>query len=80
MKVYNKTVIDWLLGQQQFCLTLERICCPHPADSGNRSVLASNKIAVVLEPSQYLYNVACYAQWEPDLEINSILLTRLILF
>ena len=26
MKVYNKIVIDWLLGQQQFCLTLERIC------------------------------------------------------
>ena len=23
MKVYNKTVIDWLLGQQQFCLILE---------------------------------------------------------
>ena len=28
MKEYNKTVIDWLLWQQQFCLTLERICCP----------------------------------------------------
>ena len=25
MKVYNKTVIDWIPGQQQFCLTLERI-------------------------------------------------------
>ena len=46
------TVIDWLLGQQQFCLTLERIGCPQPAASGNRSVLGSNKTAVVLEPSQ----------------------------
>ena len=26
MKVYNKTVIDWLLEQQQFSLTLEWIC------------------------------------------------------
>ena len=52
MKVYSKTVIDWLLGQQQFCLTLERICCPKPAASGNRSVLGSNKTAVILEPSQ----------------------------
>ena len=25
MKIYNKTVTDWLLEQQQFCLTLERI-------------------------------------------------------
>ena len=30
MKVYNKTVIDWLLRQQQFCLTRKRICCPMP--------------------------------------------------
>ena len=52
MMVYNKTVIDWLLGQQQFCLTLERICCPQPAALGNRSVLGSNETAVVLEPSQ----------------------------
>ena len=52
MKVYNKTVIDWLLGQQQFCLTLERICCSQPAGSGNISVLRSNKIAIVLKPSQ----------------------------
>ena len=52
MKMYNKTVINRLLGLQQFCLTLERICCPQPAASGNRSVLGSNKTAVVLEPSQ----------------------------
>ena len=50
MKVYNKTVIDWLLGQQQFCLTDKGICCPQPAALGNRSFLGSNKIAVVLEP------------------------------
>ena len=25
MKIYNKTVIDWLLEQQQFCSTLELI-------------------------------------------------------
>ena len=37
MKVYNKPVIEWLLGQQQFCLTLERICC-------NRSLLGSNML------------------------------------
>ena len=27
MKVYSKTVIDWLLGQQQYCLTREQNCC-----------------------------------------------------
>ena len=42
----------------QFCLTLEEICCSRPAASGNRSVLGSNKITVVLEPSQLLYIVA----------------------
>ena len=52
MKVHNKTVIDWLFEQQQFCLTLERICCPQPAASGNRFILGSDKTAVVLEPSQ----------------------------
>ena len=26
MKVYSKAVIDWLLGQQQYCLTLKYIC------------------------------------------------------
>ena len=59
MPVYNKTVIDWLLGQQQFCLTLERICCPQPAASGNRSVLGSNKTAVV--PSNPVNN--CIILW-----------------
>ena len=38
--------------------TLEQICCHEPAPSGNRSVLLSNKTAVVLEPSQWLYTVA----------------------
>ena len=52
IKVYNITVIDWLLGKQQVCLTLERICCSQPAVSGNRSVLRSNKTVVVLELSQ----------------------------
>ena len=52
MKVYNKTVIDWLLEQQQFCLTLQRIFCPQPAASGNISVLGPNKTAAVLEPKQ----------------------------
>ena len=52
MKVYNKTIRDWLLGQQQFYSTLKRTCYPQPAASGNRSVLGSNKTAVVLEPSQ----------------------------
>ena len=52
MKVHNKSFIDWVRGQQQFCLPLDRICCPQPAASGNRSVLWSNKNAVFLEPSQ----------------------------
>ena len=56
MKMYNKSVIDWLLGQQQFCLTFERIRCPQPADaSRNRSILGSNKTVIVLESSQYLF-------------------------
>ena len=33
MKVYNKSVIDWFLGQQQYCLTLERICCSNPVNN-----------------------------------------------
>ena len=41
------TVIDWVRGQQQFCLTRERICCPKPQAEGNRSVRGSNKTAVV---------------------------------
>ena len=41
-----KKVIDWLLGEQQFCLTLER-----PSASGNRSVLGSNRTTVFLEPN-----------------------------
>ena len=52
MMVYNKTVIDWLLQQQYFSLTYERICCPQPMASGNRCVVGPNKTAVVLEPSQ----------------------------
>ena len=31
LKLYNKTVKDWLLGRQQFCFV-------QPAASGNRSV------------------------------------------
>ena len=45
VKVYNKTVLE-----QPLSLTLERICCPHSAASGNRFVLVSNKTAIVLEP------------------------------
>lgn len=30
LNVYNKTVQNWLLGQQNFCLTPEGICCPKP--------------------------------------------------
>ena len=43
------TVIDWVQGQQQFCLTRGRICCPKPQAEGNRSFRGSNKTAVVLE-------------------------------
>ena len=46
VKVYNKTVLE-----QPLSLTLERICCPQSAASGNRSFLGSNKTAVVREPS-----------------------------
>ena len=52
MKVHNKTVIDRLLGQQQLCVTLDRIFCPQLAALGNRSDLEANKTAVVLEHSQ----------------------------
>ena len=45
------TVIDWVRGQQQFCLTRGRICCPKPQAEGNRSVRGSNKTAVVREAS-----------------------------
>ena len=45
MKMYNKTVKDWLFQQQHFN--------PQPTTTGNRFVLGSNKTAVVLEPSQY---------------------------
>ena len=49
MKVYNKTVIDWLLGQQQFCLTLEPICCPQsvvtgPSSGQTKLLLSSNPV------------------------------------
>ena len=36
------TVIDWVQGQQQFCLTRGQICCLEPQAEGNRSVLGSN--------------------------------------
>ena len=51
MKVYNKTVIDRLLGHQQFCLTLEWICCGKPQAEGNRSVLRSNKLLYAINKS-----------------------------
>ena len=51
MKVYNKTVIDRLLGHQQFCLTLEWICCGNPQAEGNRSVLRSNKLLYAINKS-----------------------------
>ena len=40
--VYNKTVVDWLLGQRQLCLTLERTCCPKPQSSGQTKLLLSS--------------------------------------
>ena len=49
--------MDWLLGQQQFCLMLERLCCPQPAALGKRSVLGLSKTAVVLEPGKEIYSV-----------------------
>ena len=42
MMVYNKTVVDWLLGQRQLCLTLERTCCPKPQSSGQTKLLLSS--------------------------------------
>ena len=51
MIVLIMTVIDWVRGQQQFCLTRGRIRCPKPQAEGNRSVLGSNQIAVVREAS-----------------------------
>ena len=55
MKVYNKTIIDWLLEQTQFCSILELICCPQHANLANKSILGSNETAVVFDPSQKLY-------------------------
>ena len=47
------TVNDWVRGQQQFCLTRERICCPKPHAEGNISVLGSNKTAELSEKPVY---------------------------
>ena len=51
MKVYNKTVIDWILGQQQFCLILELICCPLPAVYS--PVMETSLILMNTFPSRY---------------------------
>ena len=49
MKVFNKTVIDWVQGQQQF----NDPQTDQPAVvEGNRSVRVSNKTDVVLKLSQ----------------------------
>ena len=45
IKVYNKSVIDWFLGQQQFSMPLERICCP--TTRATDPSVGSNKTAVV---------------------------------
>ena len=42
MKVY-KTVIDWLLGQQQFCLTL-RLRTTDPFKGKTKLLLFSNQV------------------------------------
>ena len=47
------TVNDWVRGQQQFCLTRERICCPKPHAEDNISVLGSNKTAELSEKPVY---------------------------
>ena len=31
LRTYYTVIIDWVQGQQQLCLTRERICCPKPA-------------------------------------------------
>ena len=59
--MYNKTVINWLLGQQQFCLTLEQICCPKLAALDNRSILRSNKLLLSSKSIQLLYIVTVKA-------------------
>ena len=50
MKVYNKSVADWFLGQQHFCLTLEQyVACSlrlRAADSSSgqtKLLLSSNQ-------------------------------------
>ena len=49
--IQQYTVIDWVRGQQQFCLTRGWICCPKPQAEGNRSVRVSIITAVVREAS-----------------------------
>ena len=57
MKVYNKTVTDWLLKQQQLVWYSNECVALSLWLRANRFVLGTNKNAVVLKPSQ-LYNAA----------------------
>ena len=54
-KIRCETIIYWVRGKQQFCLTRERICCPKPQAEGNRSVRGSNKTKLLLS-SNPVYN------------------------
>ena len=53
-ELYNKTVIYWLLEQHQFGLTFERICCPQPKASGDKTLIFWY---VTLEALWYMDNV-----------------------